>query len=399
MVLLAFKYRLKPTSAQIRVLEEQLRLCRWTYNTFLGHCFDEREEGRGTPTSMSLNNCLLAMKERIPELEGVHSQVLQNVAKRVRSGFEGYWNRKKVGLKAHLPRFRGRSKYDSLTYPQFGFSLDRRMLRLSKIGDVKLILHRPLEGKLKTLTVKRSPTGKWYAIFTTEVKNRPITGREKAVGIDFGLNNLVALSDGTLIGAPRIYRNAELKMKRAQRHLSRRARGSRNREKARLWLASIREREANRRRDFAYKTARSIVNRYERIYVEDLKIPNMMKNMRLSKSIGDAGWGMLRNALTYMAERSEGVIAFVEPRGTSQLCSRCGATAPKSLSERTHQCPACGLALDRDVNAARNILKRGLEIGRGSPEYTPVGEAVTTRPVVVEQATSMNQEATQLVGW
>jgi putative transposase len=392
-LLLSFKYRLKTSRKQIEILGEHLRLCRLAYNTFLGYCFDERKAGRGTPTSTSLNYLLPAMKARTPELEGVHSQVLQNVTKRVRSGFESYWNRRRAGLKSHLPRFRRADKYSSLTYPQSGFSIIDGVLKLSKIGDVKLIQHRPLEGRVKTLTVTRSPTGKWYALFSSEVEKKPMAGREKAVGLDLGLNSLVALSDGTLIEAPRSYRDAESRLRRVQRSLSRKRRGSRNREKARLRVASVCEKVANQRRDYAYKTARMIVNRYERVYVEDLKITNMVKNRRLGKSIGDAGWGMLRNALTYMAERSEGVTAFVNPRNTSQLCSRCGAYVRKDLSMRVHRCPVCGLTIDRDVNAALNVLKRGLEIGLEQAEYTPEGEATTTQLSVVEQAASMSQEA------
>jgi len=392
-MLLSYKYRLKPTPTQVSIFEEQLRLCRCAYNTLLGYCFDERKAGRGTPTQFRLQNLLPVMKTQTSEFERVHSQVLQNVAKRVRSGFESYWNRRRAGLKAHLPRFRRADRYNSLTYPQFGFSLDRCILRLSKIGDVKLIQHRPLEGKVKTLTISRSLAGKWYAIFSSEVENKPIKERLPAVGVDFGLSSLVALSDGTLIEAPKSYRNSASRLGRAQRSLSKMKRGSRNRWRARLRVASICERVVNQRRDFAYKTARSIVNKYERVYVEDLKIANMMKNRHLSKSIGDAGWGILRNALTYMAQRSEGMIAFVDPRNTSQLCSGCGATVPKTLSERTHRCPTCGLVLDRDMNAAQNILKRGLEIGREPPEYTPVGEATTTSLSEGMQVALMNQEA------
>ena len=138
-----------------------------------------------------------------PELSNVFSQVLQNVAKRVRSGFESYWNRRRAGLKAHLPRFRGEDRYGSLTYPQFGFKLKEGVLCLSKIGDVRIILHRPVEGKVKTLTVARSRAGRWYAVFSSEVEARPIQGRLPAVGVDLGLCSLVALSDGTVFEAPR----------------------------------------------------------------------------------------------------------------------------------------------------------------------------------------------------
>ncbi|MCX6656458.1 MAG: transposase [Candidatus Bathyarchaeota archaeon] len=313
MIRLSYKYRLKPSNEQAATLEKQLRLCRWAYNALLEHSFSERRAGHGTPTHKALTILLPEMKAVKPDLNNVFSQVLQNVAKRVRSGFESYWNRKRVGLKAHLPRLRGADKYGSLTYPQFGFRLKANVVCLSKIGDVRIILHRPVEGNVKTLTVTRSRAGKWYAVFSSEVEVKPIQDRLPAVGVDLGLCNLVALSDGTVFMAPRKYRVAEERLGRAQRCLSRKARGSRNREKARRRVASACERVANQRRDFSYKTARSIVNRYERIILEDLKICNMSKSRHLSKSIADAGWGILRNALTYMASLSEGVTAFVDP--------------------------------------------------------------------------------------
>ena len=155
-------------------------------------------------------------------------------------------------------------------------------------------------------------------------------------------------------------------------------------------LAVQYERVSNQRRDFAYKTARRLVNKYERIIVEDLKISNMVRNRHLSKSIGDAGWGILRNALTYMAKLSEGVMASVDPRNTSQLCSGCGEYVPKTLDVRIHICPSCGLVLDRDVNAARNILRKG--IGMERAESTPVGDSASAE-IAVTQVGSMNQEA------
>jgi putative transposase len=261
---------------------------------------------------------------------------------------------------------------------------------------VRIIQHRPIEGKVKTLTVARSRAGKWYAVFSSEVEARPIQGRLPAVGVDLGLSSLVALSDGMVFEAPRSYRVAEGRLGRAQRSLSRKMRGSGNREKARVKIAKLSERVANQRRDFAYKTARSIVNRYERIYLEDLKIQNMQGNRCVCKSVADAGWGMLRNALTYMARLSEGVTAFVDPRGSSQVCSGCGVRVEKDLSIRIHRCPGCGLTIDRDVNAARNILKRGLEIGREPPEYTPEGEETATQLCAAGQVASVNQEAHDL---
>ena len=388
---LSYKYRLQPTSAQVRILEEQLNHCRRAYNALLGRCLDERRAGRGTPTHESLTYHLPAMKVKVPELNEVHSQVLQNVAKRIRLGFENYWARRGVGLRAAPPRFRRVRDYHSLTYPQFGFKLGGSTLKLSKIGELKIIQHRPVEGKIKTLTISRSPSGKWYSVFASIVETKPIPHREKAVGVDLGLNSLVALSDGTLIEAPKNYRKSEDKLRKLHRRASRRCMGSNNRGKAGLQLAVQYERVANQRRDFAYKTARGIVNRYERVVVEDLKIGNMVRNRSLSKSIGDAGWGMLRNALTYMAELSEGVMVFVDPRYTSQLCSGCGELVPKDLAVRVHVCPRCGLVLDRDVNAARNILRKGIGLER--PESTPVGEVAAAYLSVDVQVASVKQEA------
>ncbi len=144
--------------------------------------------------------------------------------------------------------------------------------------------------------------------------------------------------------------------------------------KARIRLAKVEVRIANRKRGFAYKITRGIVNRSEGFYVEDLRIGNMVRNRKVSKSVGDACWGMLRSVLTYMAERSEGRIALVDPRNTSQLRSGCGAIVEKPLSERTHRCLIWGLVLDRDVNASRNVLRMGLE----RPKSTPVGDVSST---------------------
>ena len=396
-MLLSYRYCLRPTKDQVVVLEEQLGVCRWTYNTLLDHCFEERKAGRGTPTSTTLNYLLPDMKERDPELKLIHSQVLQNVSKRIRSGFENYWARRRLGLKAHHPRFRRAEKYNSMTYPQSGFLLKDGRLKLSKMGELKMIQHRPVEGKVKTLTITRGPSGNWYAVFSCEVGDEPIIGRLPAVGVDFGCISLVALSDGAKIEVPRCYRKSIERLRRLQRRHSKCRLGSRNREKSRVRLCGVYEKVTDQRKDLSFKTARSIVNRYERIYVEDLRIANMVRNRHLSKSILDAGWGILKDNLTYMAKRSLGVTVLVDPRDSSKMCSGCGEMVHKDLSVRVHHCSRCGLVLDRDVNAARNILLRGIGLGR--PESTLVGEGISTQPGAVLQVPSMNQEATLLVGW
>lgn len=395
--MLSYKYRLKPTKEQVEVLEDQLEICRWTWNTLLGWVYDERKAGHGTPL-LKLNYNLIIMKDRNPELSTVHSQVLQNISKRIGLGFDLYWSLRRSGKKASPPKFKGRGDYNSITYPQSGFKLKDSMLKLSKIGNLKIILQRPVEGEIKTLTIKQEPSGKWYAIFVCDVENKPIEGRLPAVGIDFGLDSLVAFDDGTKIDAPQFYRKSYQRLRRIQRIHSKRKKGSKNREKERVILTRAYEKETNQRKDLSFKIARSIVNKYEKIYVEDLKIKNMVKNKHLSKSIHDAGWGILRANLTYMAERSLGVTVAIDPRNTSQICSACGEIVPKDLSMRIHNCPHCGLVLDRDVNAARNILHKGILLEQ--QESTLVGEptsTITQRSGM--QVGSMNQEATLLVGW
>ena len=262
---------------------------------------------------------------------------------------------------------------------------------------MKIILHRPVEGEVKTLTVKHEPSGKWYAVFACEVESKLIEGRLPAVGVDFGLKSIVALSDGTTIEAPQYYRRSEQRLARLQRIHSKRKLRSKNREKARVAVAKLSEKVSNQRRDFLNKIARMIVNKYERIYIEDLETANLKRNKHLSKSISDAGWRILRHTLTYMAERSEGMMVCVAPQYTSQICSGCGGLVPKTLDVRTHHCPHCGLVLDRDVNAARVILRKGILLER--QESTPVETRPLLSQMAVTQVGSMNQEATQLVGW
>jgi putative transposase len=212
------------------------------------------------------------------------------------------------------------------------------------------------------------PSGRWYAVFCCEVEAQPREKPHRDVGIDLGLECFAALSDATRIENPRIYRGSERRLAHLQRSLSRKEKGSRNRMRARLRVARLHERVENRRSDFLHKASRAVADSYGTIYVEDLKIQNMVRNHRLAKSISDAGWGRFVRMLCYKEEESGGRVVLVNPYGTSQRCSGCGEKVVKSLSDRVHECPYCGLVLDRDLNAARNIL----EIGRGPPDSKSV---------------------------
>jgi len=271
-------------------------------------------------------------------------------------------------------------------------------LSLSKIGDIKIRLHREIQGQIKVLTVKRCPSGKWYACFSCIVEAQSKDKPFEDVGIDVGLNSYAVLSNGAIVNNPRLYRKSEKRLVRLQRGMSRKERGSRNWVKAKKGVARLHEKIGNRRSDFLHKVSRKIADAYETVYVEDLKIGNMVRNHCLAKSISDAGWGRFIGMIAYKEEGTGGRLIRVNPRGTTQECSRCGERVKKTLSDRVHECPFCGLVMDRDHNSALNVLVRGRGIRREPPEFRPVEEKVSTPPLEAVQAYPVKQEASQLVG-
>ncbi len=388
-----FKYRLYPSRKQITRLENQFELCRQTHNWLLASCRGTYEETGKTLSQFDLNKNLMCLKNQRTGIAKVHSQVLQNVARRIRLGYENFFARRKAGLKAGLPRFKKYGRYKSITYPQSGFKVKGKKLYLSKVGDIRINLHRELRGKVKTLTVKRMPSGKWYACFSCIVESQPRKHQVPDVGIDVGLNSYAVLSDGNRIENPRFYRKSEKRLAHLQRDLSRKKRGSRNRNKARLKVARLHEHIENQRTDFLHKASRKIADTYETVYVEDLKISNMVRNHCLAKSISDAGWGRFVGMIAYKAESAGGRLIQVDPRNTTQNCSQCGELVEKSLSDRIHECPVCGLVMGRDLNASKNILKIGQELSESRP-----AEDKTATPLGVVQVYPMKQEASLLVG-
>ena len=213
-----------------------------------------------------------------------------------------------------------------------------------------------------------------------------------------GLNSYAVFSDGTRFENPRLFRQSEKRLAHLQRGVSRKVRGGRNRVKAKVKVARLHEKIVNRRTDFLHKASRVIAETYETVYVEDLKIGNMVRNHCLAKSISDAGWGRFIGMVVYKAESAGGRVIQVNPRNTTQDCSRCGERVEKSLSDRIHVCPYCGLRMDRDHNAALNILARGREIGKELAESKPEGEETATPPLEVVHVSPMKQEASLLVG-
>ena len=391
-----FKFRLYPSKKQIKKLEAQLELCRQTHNWLLASCKGTYEETGKTLTQFDLNKNLTALKHQKPEINHVHSQVLQNISKRIKDAYTGFFARQKVGLKAGLPRFKKYGRYKSITYPQSGFKIKGKKLYLSKIGDIRVKRHRELQGQIKTLTVKRIPSGKWYACFSCIIETQSRDKPFEDIGIDVGLNSYVVLSNGEHVEKPQFYRNSEKRLGLLQKRFSKTKKGSNNRNKARIKVARLHEYIQNSRTNFLHKASRQIADTYETVYVEDLQVSNMVKNHCLAKSISDAGWDRFLNMIAYKAESAGGRLVKVNPRNTTQNCSRCGEHVDKSLSDRVHLCSYCGLVLNRDHNAALNILARGREIRREPPDFKPVEEKTSTLETM--QVYPVNQEASLLVG-
>jgi len=379
-----YKFRLLPTKKQVQKLDWTLDMCRILYNSCLVDRKNQYEQtGKGL-TRVKQQEILKADKEIVEPLNDIHSQVLQNVLFRVERAFQNFFRRVKEGnSKVGYPRFKGEGRYDSFTYPQEpGFQLTEQGLKLSKIGTVKLKKHREIVGETKICTIKKE-INKWYACFSVEYDpvKKPIP--EKAVGIDVGIKSFAVLSDGEVIDNPKCLRKSEGKLASKQRQLSKKKKGSSNRKKARLKVAKCHRKIRDQRSDFHHKVSRKIVNTYGFIAVEDLNIKGMVRNHHLAKSISDAGWGQFLSCLTYKAEEAGCVVEKVAPHYTSINCSVCGNPVPKTLAQRIHNCPFCHVVLNRDHNAAINILNKSTA---GTAESYAWGE-------IAHQGFSLNQEA------
>ncbi|MGH7487290.1 MAG: RNA-guided endonuclease InsQ/TnpB family protein [bacterium] len=363
-MLRAFKYRLCPNKQQRRLLEQQFEECRWLYNLLLAERRDAWEQREESLRYYDQATSLPALKAQRLSLAQVNAQVLQNVAVRIDLAFKAFFRRVKAGESPGYPRFRGRGRYDSITYPQApsGCKLEanEKRLRLHGVGQVKIILHRPMEGTPKTATIGRSSTGKWYVCFSCEcVEPSPLPATGEQVGIDVGLKTFATLSTGEEIANPRFFRVEEKALAKVQRAHGKLEKGTPERSKHRHAVARVHERITWRRGDFAHQHSRRIVNAFDLIAVEDLSINRMMHNHCLAKSIQDAAWSQFADLLSYKAAWAGRRYVAVNPAYTSQDCSGCGHRLKLSLADRIYACPCCGLVLDRDLNASRNILRLG----------------------------------------
>ncbi|WP_287585428.1 RNA-guided endonuclease TnpB family protein [Candidatus Borrarchaeum sp.] len=357
-----YRYRLYPTTQQATTLTQWLTTCRLLYNNGLAERKNAWETYKKSVTYGEQANQLKGAKKTNQFLQAVHSQVLQDTLRRLDKTFNNFFRRIKKGEKAGYPRFKGKYRYDSFTYPQSGFTLDyrKKKLRLSKIGAITIKLHRPIpsEGVIKTCTIKRD-VDHWYACFSVELPNHESQRKlQKAIGVDVGLKSLLTLNNGETIANPRWLRTSEKKVAKEQRRKDRKVKGSNNRYKQNKKVAQVHRKIHYQRKDFHHKLSRKLVDNYDLIVYENLKITNMVKNHHVAKSISDAGWGQLMCFTEYKAEEAGTLVEYVSAYNTTQLCSQCGKLVPKTLATRIHSCPYCGLVLARDHNSAITVLHR-----------------------------------------
>jgi putative transposase len=359
-----YKEKLQPTPEQERELERVLLLCLRLYNAALEQRITAWGRCHVSVTRYEQEAELKAIRAAFSEYAAIHSHVLQDVLARLDKTYQAFFRRVARGEKAGFPRFKGQNRWHSFTFKEYGngATLDNDVLVLSKIGRIRVQWSRPItaiEGTPKTIVVTKEADGWYVAISCVEVPIHPLPPTGKETGTDLGLESFATLADGTMIHNPRCYRKAEAYLRRCQRRVSRRKKGSNRRKKAINLLARAHQHIRRQRRDFQHKTALSLVRQYDTIYYEDLQTANMVRNHHLAKSISDAGWSAFVTILVFKAANAGKQAVAVPPAYTSQACSGCGVIVEKGLSVRWHQCPECGVSLHRDHNAALNILALG----------------------------------------
>lgn len=354
----SFKYYIKANEKSIQKANQTLELCRVLYNL----CLEQRrfvwKNHHKSISYYDQKKELPIFKKFFPEFKGVPSQTLQDVIQRVDRAFQNFFRRVKNSEKPGYPRFKSFNRYDSFTLTQAGWKLIGRKLQIKKIGCFKLFLSRPVEGDIKTVTIRKTFRDKWYVTFSCDnVSLKPLPKTGEPIGIDVGCESFLTTSTGEKIDNPRFFQKAGSVLRKRQKNLSRKKKGSGHRNKARILLIKAHEKLYNQRRDFHFKTARKFLQAYDTICIENMK--NFKSFRSLNRSMRDVAWFGFFEILLFKAEEAGKEILKVPAKDTSQICSQCGKVVPKNLSCRFHNCPHCGLFLDRDVNAARNILRLG----------------------------------------
>jgi putative transposase len=358
----AFKYRLYPTRQQQTAMTAMVETHRRLYNDALAERKQVWEQEQRSVSYSDQSGQLKAARTTNPFLAATNFSSCQATLRRLDKAFGAFFRRIKAGETPGYPRFKGRNRFATVEFPSYGDGcrFDGRRIYFQHIGRVKVKLHRPIEGQIKTVAFTHE-AGAWYVVFSCnlgEVVAPPTHG--PAVGIDLGLKAFLVTSDDESIPPPQYYRQAQAALRLAQRRVARRQKGSKRRRKAVRLLQKQHQRIGNLRRDFHHKTARALVSRYGTVVHEDLNIRGIARS-RLAKSTLDVAWGVFLSILAHKAEEAVVTMIAVPPHNTTQMCSRCGKLplVSKTLADRIHRCPHCGYEADRDLNAAQNILRLG----------------------------------------
>lgn len=379
----AFRYRLWTNASQERELGIMLESHRRLYNA----CLEQRKtvyESEKRSVKYTEQSAWFKVQRAInPYFARLNFSSAQATMRRLDKAFVNFFRRVKEGAdEPGYPRFKSRDRFDSIEFPAYrdGIRLNGERLYVQHVGTIRVKLHRPVVGIIKTITLKRE-ADKWFVVFSCELPDVPIMDSGKpAVGIDVGLTHFLTTSDGTTEPNPHYLKDALPKLRVAGRAVSRKKKkGGRNRRKAVRCLQRIHARVKNVRREHHFQVACRLVLVYGLIAVESLNITGMLRSRRFSRAIADAAWGGFVSILKHKAEKAGAVVVEVDPRGTSQRCSRCQNEVKKNLSVRWHDCPHCGLSLDRDHNAALNILALA-RLVRTEPVGDNVGQQVRRLP-------------------
>jgi len=362
----AVKVRLYPTLEQEVVLAQHFGCARWWWNFALNKSIETyRHTGKGLGRS-ALNALLSKLKkdEETAWLADCYSQVLQAVTLNLTTAYKNFFEGR-----ARFPRFKSKPGRQSIQYPQYVQVIGDALKLPGKVGIVKAKIHRTIEGAIKTVTISKELSGKYYASILTEVEGEnPIPSTEgKVIGIDLGLKHFAITSDGSKVSKydnPRHLAKHEKNLKRKQKKLARKQKGSNSRHKYRKVVARVYERVSNSRQDFLHKLSKKLVNENQVVVVENLHVKGMVRNHNLAKAISDVGWGMFTNFLAYKLEKKGGKLVEIDRWfPSSKLCSNCYYQVEEMpLDVREWTCPHCRIHHDRDGNAATNIREEGIRL-------------------------------------